>query len=61
MRARLNNMTAGQEFCFLCIEKMAEKMARIVAFAGGEISKRDDRSYGVVICVRKMAEGNKKP
>jgi hypothetical protein len=54
-------MTAGQEFCFLCIEKMAEKMARIVTFAGGEISKRDDRSYGVVICVRKMAEGNKKP
>jgi len=53
-------MTTGQEFCFLCIEKMAEKMARIVAFAGGEISKRDDRSYGVVICVRKKAEGNQK-
>jgi hypothetical protein len=52
-------MTAGQEFCFLCIEKMAEKMARIVAFADGEISNRDDRSYGVVICVRKKTDGNK--
>jgi hypothetical protein len=46
-------MAAGQEFCFLCIEKMAGKMDRIVAQAGGEIFKRDDRSYGVVICVRK--------
>ena len=54
MRARLNNMTAGQEFCFLCIEKMAEKMDRIIALAGGEICKRDEKSYGVVICVRKQ-------
>lgn len=53
MRARLHNMIAGQEFCFLCIEKMAEKMDRIVALAGGEIFNRDDRSYGVVIFVRK--------
>ena len=53
MRARLNSMAAGQEFCFLCIEKMAEKMDRIVALAGGEILNRDVRSYGVVICVRK--------
>lgn len=53
MRARLHNMIAGQEFCFLCIEKMAEKMVRIVALAGGEIFNRDDRSYGVVIFVRK--------
>ena len=53
MRARLSSMAAGQEFCFLCIERMAEQMDRIVAQAGGEIFKRDDRSYGVVICVRK--------
>ena len=53
MRARLNSMTPGQEYCFLCIDKMAEKMDRIVALAGGEIFDRDDRSYGVVICVRK--------
>ncbi|KPJ97337.1 MAG: hypothetical protein AMJ60_11700 [Desulfobacterales bacterium SG8_35] len=53
MRARLGSMAAGQQFCFLCIEKMAEKMDRIVAQAGGEIVDRDDRSYGVVICVRK--------
>jgi hypothetical protein len=49
-------MAAGQEFCFLCIERMAEKMNRIVALAGGEIFDRDDRSYGVVICVRKTGQ-----
>ena len=53
MRARLSSMAAGQEFRFLCIDKMAEKMERIVALAGGEIITRDDRSYGVVISVRK--------
>jgi len=47
-------MAPGQEFHFLCAEKMAEKMDRVVAFGGGEIFGRDDRSYGVVISVRKM-------
>lgn len=28
-------------------------MDRVVALAGGEIFQRDDRSYGVVISVRK--------
>ena len=56
MRARLSSMAAGQEFCFLCIEKMAEKMDRIVALAGGEIFNRDVKSYGVVICVRKTGQ-----
>jgi hypothetical protein len=51
-------MAAGENFCFLCIEKMAEKMDRIVALAGGEIFNRDIRSYGVVICVRKMERKN---
>jgi hypothetical protein len=46
-------MAAGQEFRFLCIDKMAEKMDRIVALAGGEILDKDVRSYGVVIFVRK--------
>jgi hypothetical protein len=53
VRARLSSMAAGQEFSFLCIEKMAEKMDRIVGLAGGEIFARDDRSYGVVLSVRK--------
>ena len=53
MRARLGNMVSGQEFCFICIEKMAEKMDRVVALAGGKIFKWEERSYGVVICVRK--------
>jgi len=46
-------MAAGQEFRFLCIEKMAEKMDRVVALGGGEIIDKDVRSYGVVIGVRK--------
>ena len=46
-------MKTGQEFCFICIEKMAEKMDRVVGLADGEISKKETRSYGVVICVRK--------
>ncbi len=53
MRARLNNMEAGQEFRFLCIEKMAEKIDRVITLGDGEIYHRDDRSYGVVISVRK--------
>jgi hypothetical protein len=48
-------MAAGQGFRFLCTDKMAEKMDRIVARANGEIIDRDDRSYGVVISVRKKA------
>jgi hypothetical protein len=46
-------MAAGKKFRFLCTDKMAEKMDRIVALAGGEIINRDDRSYCVVISVRK--------
>jgi len=46
-------MEPGQEFRFLCIEKMAEKMDRLVALNGGEIIDREDRSYGVVISLRK--------
>lgn len=53
MRARLGTMAAGQQFHFLCNDKMAEKMDRIVDLAGGEIFDRDDRSYGVVLSVRK--------
>ena len=53
MRERLSKMNPGQQFCFLCIEKMAEKMDGIVAEGGGEIFARDDRAYGVVISVRK--------
>jgi hypothetical protein len=50
-------MAVGQEFRFLCIEKMAGKMDRIVALGNGEIFERDVRSYGVVIGVRKKDGG----
>lgn len=46
-------MTGGETFQFLCVEKMAEKMDRVVALAGGEICDKDVRSYGVVVSVRK--------
>jgi len=46
-------MAAGQEFRFLCTDKMAEKMDRVITLARGEIIDRDDRSYGVVFSVRK--------
>jgi len=48
-------MTAGQEFHFLCNDKMAEKMDRIVSLAGGKIFQTDVRSYGVVVSVRKKS------
>lgn len=53
MRARLGTMAAGQEFRFLCTDKMAEKMDRVITLAGGKIIDRDDRSYGVVFSVLK--------
>jgi hypothetical protein len=46
-------MAPGQGFNFLCTDKMAEKMDRVVANGDGEITDRDDRSYGVVISVKK--------
>jgi hypothetical protein len=53
VRARLDSMAPGQGFNFLCTDKMAEKMDRVVANGDGEITDRDDRSYGVVISVKK--------
>jgi hypothetical protein len=49
-------MSVGQEFRFLCLEKMAGKMDRIVALGGGEIFDKDIRSSGVVISVRKKGQ-----
>jgi len=48
-------MAVGQEFVFLCNDKMAEKMDRVVSRGGGEIFNKDARSYGIVISVRKKA------
>ena len=53
MRARLDSMSTGQEFHFLCVPVMADRMDEIVSKGGGEIIRRDDRSYGVVLSVRK--------
>ena len=56
MRARLGTMREGDEFHFLCNEKMAEQMDKVIALAGGKIFAKDIRSYGVVISVKKTAE-----
>jgi len=55
VRARLENMKTNQEFHFLCVEKMAKKMDKVVNLGGGEIFEKDVKSYGVVISVRKKS------
>ncbi|MCK5070261.1 MAG: hypothetical protein KAR01_06955 [Desulfocapsa sp.] len=53
MRARLDSMAPGMEFHFLCVPHMADRMNEIIPESGGEITKRDNRTYGVVLSVRK--------
>ncbi|MEN8200376.1 MAG: hypothetical protein ABFR63_09935 [Thermodesulfobacteriota bacterium] len=53
MRARLERMSPGEEFHFLCVEKMADGMDKVVSAGGGKIVARVDRSYAVVLSVRK--------
>ena len=53
VRARLNSMAAGQEFRFICDQKMAEKIGRIVTLNDGEIFDRDIGLDGAVISLRK--------
>ena len=55
MRARLDKMKIGQELHFICVPKMADRMDATVAKSNGEIFSRDDRSYGVVLSVRKIS------
>lgn len=55
MRARLKSMSPGMEFHFFCVRKMADKMNKLLPKNGGEITNRDDRSYAVVLSVRKCA------
>ena len=46
-------MSPGEQFCFICEGKMAERIDRPILKAGGEIISRDERSYCVVMTVRK--------
>lgn len=46
-------MTPGEQFRFLCVNKMAEGMDQVVSSAGGEILNKEIRSYGVVLTVLK--------
>jgi len=46
-------MSPGMAFHFLCVPKMADRMEELVPESGGEITNRDNRSYGVVLSVRK--------
>jgi len=46
-------MAPGQGYRFICVQKMAEGMDRLVAAGGGRILDKDIRSYGVVFTVQK--------
>ena len=54
MRARLGKMNVGQQFTFLCVPYMAEKINSIIPESGGAIHRREERNYGVVITAVKM-------
>lgn len=53
MRARLNAMQTDQQYTFLCVPYMAERMEDVVPDAGGEITMLEKRNYGMVLTVRK--------
>jgi len=53
VRARLNAMSIGQKFHFICDEKMAAKIERVITLNDGEIIDRDSKSCGIVISIRK--------
>jgi len=46
-------MAAGQEFRFICDQKMSAKIGRIVTLNDGEIFNRDIGLDGAVISLRK--------
>ena len=56
MRARLDSMNTGQKFQFICDEKMAEKIGRIIALNGGEIATTETIFKGIIVTVRKIAK-----
>ncbi len=53
MRARLKNMSRGQEYQFICAADMAEKMDRVICLAGGMVKHKDVLLEGTVITVMK--------
>ena len=53
MRARLNMMVTKQKYSFICDAKVAGKIDRVVAFAGGMITSREMIGEDTVICVMK--------
>ena len=53
MRARLQKMSRSQEYSFICDDKVAEKIERVVTFAGGVIKSREKNGNDTVICVMK--------
>jgi hypothetical protein len=48
-------MKSEQEFQFICDEKMAQKIDRIIALNGGEILATKTTSDGTAITVRKLS------
>ena len=56
VRARLNSMAVDQELRFICDNKMAEKIGRIVTLNDGEIFNREIGLDSVVISLRKKRQ-----
>ena len=62
MRARLQKMQRSQEYSFICDDKVAEKIGRVVAFAGGVIQSREKRGNGTVIkVIKEVATPQQRP
>lgn len=53
MRARLQKMVRSQEYSFICDDKVAGKIERVVTYAGGVIKTREKVGEDTVICVMK--------
>ena len=56
MRARLQQLSEGKGFQFICDAAMAAKMDRVVMIGGGEILSTEERPDGTVVQVVKKGK-----
>jgi len=53
VRARLNKMSKGQQYSFICEEKIASKIERVVTFADGTVKSKEKKGQDTIFCVLK--------
>ncbi len=53
MRARLKSMSTGQQYKFICDEKVAGKIERVVTFADGLVKNKEKKGDDTMFCVMK--------